>query len=127
MAFTAYNDGTRYYSYERITFDHVETNIGGHFDNDTFTCPVDGLYFFSFNIMGSEYYGYTARATLRRNGYTVVGAYADYESNDPHASNSAVIRCSAGDDVYLYFETSAYMHSDFDRYVTFSGFLISEN
>ena len=130
VAFTVYEDQTQYHSNgKRLTFDHVETNMGGNFNssNSTFTCPVDGLYFFSFTIMGSTGYGDDGHATLRRDGSVGVGAWADYYAGNPHASNAAVITCSVGQEVYLQSENSGYMYSNSSRLVTFSGFLLSEN
>ena len=129
MAFTAYNHDRRSYSTgDRVKFDGVETNIGGHFnESSTFACPVDGLYFFTFTIMGDYIEGDEGDVTLRHDGNIVVGAFADYSNNYPQTSNAAVITCSAGEEVYLQCEFSGYMYSKTDRYVTFSGFLLSEN
>ena len=76
-AFTVFNIDYVYYSTgSKVTFGRVETNIGGHFDNSsTFTCPVDGLYFFTFNIM--SYNSYDPIVQLRKNDALVVSAFSD--------------------------------------------------
>ena len=103
VAFTAFNFNNNYYSSgSKITFDSVETSIGGHFDkSSTFTCPVDGLYFFTFNIM--SYSSYDPIIQLRKDGALVVSAFADVYSGTQyvHASNTALILCDAGEEVYL--------------------------
>ena len=129
MAFTAYADTYRYYSSsgEKIEFDGVKTNIGGHFDNSTtFTCPVDGLYYFSFHVMS-----YTdsddSQVSLMLDGSRVVSAWADYYISYAQASNSALVQCSAGQDVYLETYDYTYVYSNLYDLSTFSGFLVSEN
>ena len=126
MAFTAFNsDRTLHTASEQIEFDGVETNVGGHFNASTFTCPVDGLYVFSFAILGD--YNYNTEVSLRLDGHVVVSGKADRYNNYPHGSNLAVVSCDVGQEVYLQCEFSGYMYSDEFRYVTFSGFLLSEN
>ena len=103
-------------------------NVGGHFDNETtFTCPVDGLYFFTYTIQS---YDAHIRILLRIDGVTVVGVYHDeYDSSDAtQASNSALVTCLSGQQVYLYnYGNFGIIASDSYRLTTFSGFLVSEN
>ena len=52
-------------SFERILFTHTDVNPGGHYNLTTgqYTCPVDGIYFFSL-MLSSE---------TRANGIIVAG------------------------------------------------------
>ena len=134
MAFTAYADTYRYYSSsgDRVEFDGVKTNIGGHFDNSTtFTCPVDGLYYFSFHVMSRQHPSstYDSQVSLMVGGTRVVSVWADHYSDyrRAQASNSALVQCSAGQDVYLEAYDSSYVYSNSYDLSTFSGFLVSEN
>ena len=129
VAFTAHASSQRSYSSgSLIQFDDVESNVGNHFDNSTtFTCPVDGLYFFYFSIMtdtaGDIIVG------LEIDNRNVVSLWAEtYRDNDyPHSSNSAVVGCTAGQEVNLVCDSSGDVYSTFRKYSTFSGFLISAN
>ena len=131
VAFTAYADSSRYYNDLgiKIEFDGVITNIGGHFDNSTtFTCPVDGLYYFSFHVMSHDSV-YDSKVSLMLGGTRVVSAWADHHVTGHHAqaSNSALVVCSAGQDVYLMTNSNTYVYSNSLEISTFSGFLVSEN
>ena len=129
MAFTAYADTYRYYSSsgDRVEFDGVKTNIGGHFDNSTtFTCPVDGLYYFTFHVLSYTNYD-DSQVSLWVGGTWVVSAWADYYSHHAQASNSALVQCSAGQNVYLETYDNTYVYSNSYDLSTFSGFLVSEN
>ena len=134
VAFTAYADDDRdYIAGQKVRFDGVRTNIGGHFDNSTtFTCPVDGLYYFSFHVM-SDYYdsGYPdSKVSLMVGGTGVVSAWAHYYVDGDEfaqASNSALVQCSAGQDAYLETYEQCHVYSSLYDFSTFSGFLVSEN
>ena len=129
VAFTAYAVSSRYYNDlgQEIEFDGVITNIGGHFDNSTtFTCPVDGLYYFSFHVM-SDRSDTDAHISLWLGETRVVSAWADYNDHFAGASNSALVQCSAGQDVYLATYEFCYVYSNTFYISTFSGFLVSEN
>ena len=130
-AFTAYADTIRHYSLPgfKVQFDGVKTNIGGHFVNaTTFTCPVDGLYYFSFHVMSHDSV-YDSKVSLMLGGTRVVSPWADHHVTGHHAqaSNSALVVCSAGQDVYLMTNSNTYVYSNSFHLSTFSGFLVSEN
>ena len=115
VAFTAYADDDRdYIAGQKVRFDGVRTNIGGHFDNaTTFTCPVDGLYYFSFHVMSHDSV-YDSKVSLMLGGTRVVSAWADHHVTGHHAqaSNSALVVCSAGQDVYLMTNSNTYVYSN---------------
>ena len=130
MAFTAYADTYRYYSSsgDRVEFDGVKTNIGGHFDNSTtFTCPVDGLYYFYFSIMEDSSGDIIGGLEMDNRNIVSVWAETYGDTGYPHSSNSAVVRCTAGQRVYLMCDSSGDVYSNFKKYSTFSGFLFSAN
>ncbi|XP_048360123.1 complement C1q tumor necrosis factor-related protein 3 isoform X1 [Sphaerodactylus townsendi] len=110
-----------------IIFSSVETNIGNFFDVMTgrFGAPVDGVYFFTFNMMKHEdvedVYVY-----LMHNGNTVFSLYS-YESKGKMdtSSNSVVLKLAKGDEVWLRMGNGA-LHGDHQRFSTFAGFLLFE-
>ncbi|KAJ7335068.1 hypothetical protein JRQ81_013009 [Phrynocephalus forsythii] len=110
-----------------IIFSSVETNVGNFFDVMTgrFGAPVNGVYFFTFNMMKhedvEEVYVY-----LMHNGNTVFSLYS-YESKGKadSASNSAVLKLAKGDEVWLRMGNGA-LHGDHQRFSTFAGFLLFE-
>nr|XP_060617350.1 complement C1q tumor necrosis factor-related protein 3 isoform X1 [Anolis sagrei ordinatus] len=110
-----------------IIFSSVETNVGNFFDVMTgrFGAPVNGVYFFTFNMMKhedvEEVYVY-----LMHNGNTVFSLYS-YESKGKtdSSSNSAVLKLAKGDEVWLRMGNGA-LHGDHQRFSTFAGFLLFE-
>ncbi|XP_077203065.1 complement C1q tumor necrosis factor-related protein 3 isoform X2 [Paroedura picta] len=110
-----------------IIFSSVETNVGNFFDVMTgrFGAPVNGVYFFTFNMMKhedvEEVYVY-----LMHNGNTVFSLYS-YESKGKMdtSSNSAVLKLAKGDEVWLRMGNGA-LHGDHQRFSTFAGFLLFE-
>ncbi|XP_053304122.1 complement C1q tumor necrosis factor-related protein 3 isoform X2 [Spea bombifrons] len=110
-----------------IIFSSVETNVGNFFDVMTgrFSAPVTGVYFFTFNMLKHEevedVYVY-----LMHNGNTIVSMYS-YESKGKQdtSGNSAVLKLSKEDEVWLRMGTGA-LHGDHQRYCTFCGFLLFE-
>ena len=58
VAFSAYTiDDTRYYPYDPLVFfPGILTNIGNHYANSTFTCPVNGVYLFTLTYKAYEYH-----------------------------------------------------------------------
>ena len=102
----------------KISFDGVKQNEGGHFSpaTNTFTCPNEGLYFFSWTLnLGSITYPHLdvplPRAELKKNNAEVLASGA-VGNHDNHAngndlaggstSSSAVVFCSVGDEVALF-------------------------
>uniref|UniRef100_A0A8C6YPF1 Complement C1q tumor necrosis factor-related protein 3 n=1 Tax=Nothoprocta perdicaria TaxID=30464 RepID=A0A8C6YPF1_NOTPE len=110
-----------------IIFSSVETNVGNFFDVMTgrFGAPVNGVYFFTFNMMKhedvEEVYVY-----LMHNGNTVFSLYS-YESKGKAdtSGNSAVLKLAKGDEVWLRMGNGA-LHGDHQRFSTFAGFLLFE-
>lgn len=90
-----------------------------------FGAPVNGVYFFTFNMMKhedvEEVYVY-----LMHNGNTVFSLYS-YESKGKAdtSGNSAVLKLAKGDEVWLRMGNGA-LHGDHQRFSTFAGFLLFE-
>ena len=129
IAFSAYHGSRQYYyAGERIQFDNIITNYGGYFDeaNSTFTCPVQGLYMFTVNIMAYSSDQFGARIVI--NGVTLVTAWADNASSVYNqASNTVIVECGPGDDVWSEAVIADYIYcNSVDRYSTFSGVLIKQ-
>ena len=114
-----------YSTNEVIYFTGVHTNLGGHYDNNsTFTCPVNGTYFFTFSVMsgGSD----VIAAALEIDNARLATAYADdVGSHYSHATNSALIRCNDGQNVFVKCIVNGSLYSTTsNKHSTFSGFLL---
>ena len=126
VGFSAYATTTRSYSVnDTIEFDGVHTNLGSHYDNNsTFTCPVNGTYFFTFSVMsgGSD----VIAAALEIDNARLATAYADdVGSHYSHATNSALIRCNDGQNVFVKCIVNGSLYSTTsNKHSTFSGFLL---
>jgi len=105
-----------------MTWDEIHFNIGNHFSNGTtFTAPVDGLYFFSSQILSNVNSRVYHR--LRKNGEGILGTYTESYSGTSHqtVTISIVYQLNAGDYVDSYcYVTAAYG----GNYANFNGCLI---
>ena len=105
-----------------MTWDEIHFNIGNHFSNGTtFTAPVDGLYFFSSQILSNVNSRVYHR--LRKNGEGILGTYTESYSGTSHqtVTISIVYQLNAGDYVDSYcYSNAAYGGS----YANFNGCLI---
>ncbi|XP_075431915.1 complement C1q tumor necrosis factor-related protein 3 isoform X2 [Ascaphus truei] len=110
-----------------IIFSSVETNFGNFFDVMTgrFSAPVTGAYFFTFTMLKHEEVD-DVYVYLMHNGNTIVSMYSfETKGKQDTAGNSAVLKLSKEDEVWLRMGTGA-LHGDHQRYCTFSGFLLFE-
>ena len=105
-----------------MTWNEIHFNIGNHFSNGTtFTAPVDGLYFFSSQILSNANSRVFHR--LRKNGEGILGTYTESYSGTSYqtVTISIVYQLNAGDYVDSYcYVTAAYGGS----YANFNGCLI---
>ncbi|KAM4044324.1 complement C1q and tumor necrosis factor-related protein 9A-like [Anomaloglossus baeobatrachus] len=88
-----------------------------------FTTPVDGLYFFTYQI---TVYNKNVHISLRHNGKIVQYMYHVFSSNTHQASGASILALKERDEVWLQVvgdNNGLYTDSDDDS--TFSGFLIS--
>ena len=114
----------------RVKFQTVQTNAGGHFQNQsTFVCPYDGLYEFSLRVGAFEK---TAHAAIHKNGEEIelqylvscraVGSRGRYASS----TASIVVECQNGEEVYVLPRSSGILIGSTSRSY-FSGHLIARN
>lgn len=127
-SFSARGGGGPVSATNKGTYDNYEAgvthNIGNHYSytNKEFTCPVDGLYLFSFSVYTNNSNSGTVKLTVN----DVTGE--NYPSSGMHSGlaysihgTSAVLQLSANDRVQTYVVGgSAYFDSD----CWFSGVLI---
>ena len=92
-AIRSYNDG------QMVQFDSVVINMGAHYDPSTsvFTCPVSGYYLLSLHVrsIGDE----VMYADIVTGGTVVAGVAADRDYDS--ASNTVVVYCAEGADVFV--------------------------
>ncbi|XP_071501614.1 uncharacterized protein [Diadema antillarum] len=109
-----------------VTFEHVFTNYGNHFDAYTgvYTVPAAGAYFFIFNIhMASTHKNPYVKLML--NGKMQVSVH-DYDNRDAFdsTSNSVILEVETGDQIWLQLDADNEVSSNSNRYTTFSGYLL---
>ncbi len=119
---------------DTLTFDVIETNIGGHYDTSTnrFTCQIPGTYVFIFTI-ASTYYSHDPYVYLMKDGQRKAIAIVrkTYSGGNMYlqGSNGVVLQLQAGNQVWIQFGTSreSVQGSSSDRPTIFSGFLLYED
>lgn len=105
-----------------MTWNEIHFNIGNHFSNGTtFTAPVDGIYFFSSQILSNVNSRVFHR--LRKNGEGILGAYTESYSGSNYqtVTISIVYQLNAGDYVDSYCHSLAAYGGN---YANFNGCLI---
>jgi len=123
-AFSATSSGGFNITSGTITYDSEEFDIGGNYNASIseFTCPVAGIYSFSFS-----YYAVnttTARASLYKNGsvYAIGHRVENNNSAAQSATATIVMQCSANDVIYIgQDEGSVHINTNYNH---FSGYLI---
>ena len=121
IGFTAIASGN--FSYESnslMTFDQVQTNIGGFYNNVTswFICPFDAMYIFHLSIVGL-YDEIQADIMLENEPLATVRTHGGHESQ---GSNIAVIKCLATKRVWVEIKTNGLVGGE-EGYTSFSGLL----
>ncbi|OWF53199.1 heavy metal-binding protein HIP-like [Mizuhopecten yessoensis] len=88
--------------HQTIVFESVVLNEGGAYDNLTgvFTCPVEGVYYFSVSIM--SWTDEDIETVLVVNGGRVVSNYAAGQQHFNVGSSSVVVRLKVGDKVWVH-------------------------
>ena len=111
-----------------VTFDHIETNVGGGFDESTshFVAPVSGYYYFAFSLNPEGHF-----ASLHLNGVNKVSIAAGIGADIwDTASNSIILQLEVGDSVRIVVRYDASftndIHCNGGRYCTFSGHLLHQ-
>ena len=109
--------------YEVIKFDNVLSNLGGHYNSDTFSfvCPDQGMYLFSVTICTHED---SLWFRLYKNSDVLSYGIANDDSTDADCSSPTVItECEAGDIVWVMNQHAAYIYATYKAPV-FSGALL---
>ena len=109
------------YSQQLIPYTTVITNIGGHYNPDTYTfvCPYRGVYVFT---VSTNAYNDQLVGELYKNDQLLIRTFANEDFRDS-ATASVVTECEMRDSVYVY----AYTGGEFDCYWSpahFSGYLL---
>uniref|UniRef100_A0A8C6WJU1 Complement component 1, q subcomponent-like 4 n=1 Tax=Neogobius melanostomus TaxID=47308 RepID=A0A8C6WJU1_9GOBI len=87
---------------EILKFDDVVTNVGNYYEPSTgkFTCPLPGIYFFTYHVLMRGGDGTSMWADLKKNGQVRASAIAqDADQNYDYASNSVILHLDVGDEV----------------------------
>ena len=102
IGFSAKLSANQYlYPAQRVPFDDVISNFGGHYSIDTygFTCPVHGVYTFSMSI--NQYDNDIIQGAIYRNNREVIRCLADNEGGYDSSSATVIVEGEAGDEVYV--------------------------
>ncbi|XP_069043133.1 complement C1q-like protein 4 [Lepisosteus oculatus] len=112
---------------EVLKFDDVVTNVGNYYEPTTgkFTCPLPGIYFFTYHVLMRGGDGTSMWADLKKNGQVRASAIAqDADQNYDYASNSVILHLDVGDEVCVQLDGGKVHGGNTNKYSTFSGFLI---
>ncbi|XP_013988215.1 complement C1q-like protein 4 [Oncorhynchus tshawytscha] len=112
---------------EVLRFDDVVTNVGNYYEPSTgkFTCPLPGIYFFTYHVLMRGGDGTSMWADLKKNGQVRASAIAqDADLNYDYASNSVILHLDVGDEVCVQLDGGKVHGGNTNKYSTFSGFLI---
>ena len=108
-----------------MSFEDVETNLGGFYDNSSsmFLCPYNGVYVFS--ISTRSYTNFYMYARIVHDNRPVVGTASDEVGND-QGSAMAIIECMNGQSVWVenYGDERVLGGSAVIKYSSFPGFLL---
>ncbi|XP_072045035.1 complement C1q tumor necrosis factor-related protein 4-like [Amphiura filiformis] len=113
-----------------VTFQETSVNIDGHFSlqSNKFTCLFPGIYVFMFSM--GAYTPTDPVIWLVKNDNIVVSAHTRTTAahDFDQTSNSAILNLETGDHVWLKFaiHNGRKLHSNSNRYSSFSGFLLYE-
>ncbi|XP_035243188.1 complement C1q-like protein 4 [Anguilla rostrata] len=112
---------------EVLKFDDVVTNVGNYYEPTTgkFTCPLPGIYYFTYHVLMKGGDGTSMWADLKKNGQVRASAIAqDADQNYDYASNSVILHLDVGDEVCVQLDGGKVHGGNTNKYSTFSGFLI---
>ncbi|CAM5168739.1 unnamed protein product [Eretmochelys imbricata] len=113
--------------YEVLRFDDVVTNVGNYYEptRGKFTCPLPGIYFFTYHVLMRGGDGTSMWADLMKNGQVRASAIAqDADQNYDYASNSVILHLDVGDEVFIKLDGGKVHGGNTNKYSTFSGFII---
>ncbi|XP_038079381.1 complement C1q tumor necrosis factor-related protein 3-like [Patiria miniata] len=111
-----------------IPYEHVFSNIGRHLDPGTgvYTAPARGAYMFLVNVHMASTTN-SPYVKLMHNNEMLLSVH-DYDASDAYdsASNSLIIQMEQDDRVWLQLDQGNEVHSNSNRYTTFSGYMLFE-
>ena len=105
VAFSVWaNSGTNthYTINDRVVFDEVISNFGGHYSTNTssFVCPWNGVYMLSAHIQGFN--SSIVLVDLMRNDEVLAQAWGDsIPGFYNRASNTVITECNQGDELWV--------------------------
>ena len=98
--FRARNSGiTNYTSTGAMSWNTEDFDVGNNFSGSTFTCPIDGVYFFAFNLFRNS--GHSASVDMVHNASSLGRAELVQTSAYETMGFSLIFPCSANDTVFL--------------------------
>ena len=121
--FRARNSGiTNYTSNGAISFNTEDFDVGNNYSGSTFTCPVDGVYCFSFNLFANT--GHSANVDMLHNGGIIGRAERGATTGGYETIGfSLIFPCSANDAVRLHLN-SGQVHTN-SALNFFTGYLVA--
>ncbi len=120
--FRARNSGiTNYTSTGAMSWNTEDFDVGNNFSGSTFTCPIDGVYFFAFNVFANT--GHSANVDMFHNGGIIGRAERGTTAGGYETMGfSLIFPCSANDTVLLNLN-SGQVHTNGDLNF-FTGYLV---
>ncbi|XP_078702818.1 complement C1q-like protein 4 [Branchiostoma floridae x Branchiostoma belcheri] len=111
-----------------VTYDNVYVNVGAAYNRSSgkFVAPVAGIYSFTFNGMTRSVTSASYWIALIQNDLPRATLWEDNTSSGSvhSSSNTVLLQLAAGDQVFVELRQGKFLNSNFNRHVTFSGFLI---
>ena len=136
-SFIAHNNSTgnvTVSSSNPFPFNTTILNVGGHYNTSTykFTCPIDGLYYFCFQVFGNTGSGTSnagksvqIRVNDSNSSPTIFSRCPDF-TQDEYYFNASILNLSANDTVHIHSGdgwTNLYSDNSIN-YSRFMGYLI---
>ncbi|XP_078598819.1 complement C1q-like protein 4 [Branchiostoma floridae x Branchiostoma japonicum] len=111
-----------------VTYDNVYVNVGGAYNKSSgkFVAPVAGIYSFTFNGMTRPISSASYWIALIQNDLPRATLWEDNTSTGSvlASSNTVILQLAIGDEVFVELRQGKFLNSNFNRHVTYSGFLI---
>ena len=124
-AFTAWAETATFNAGEVIRFSNVITNIGDDYSNliSRYTCPIDGVYVFHVTLTTED--GEPMQGDIMLDDTVLVTAQGGAD-HIVSGSNTAVIACNAGQQVWVEAKNDgdSMLGDNDNRFNAFSGFLV---